>query len=105
MSRKDWDLYETPDTAYAAEDINAAVEKIVKISGQSRIDLERISSPTLILYGNQDHYMDLDLLGSALESLPEGSELHMVEGGSHILIYERPFYQEFQNRIVGFLRK
>ena len=184
-----------PDTAYAAEDINAAVEEIVKISGQSRIDvlgwswgtmtagrfaaehpehlgklilyahtwegatedfqrdadgsfdlsitdpiliemfcsscwhydgdsspkgwskdafvdestrlidLERISSPTLILYGDQDPYMNLDLLSSVPGSLPEGSELHMVEGGSHILIYEKPFYQEFQNRIVAFLRK
>ena len=69
------------------------------------IDLERISSPTLILYGNQDPYMNMDLLSSALELLPEGSELHMVEGGSHIMIYEKPFYQEFQDRIVGFLRK
>ena len=49
--------------------------------------------------------MNMDLLNSALGSLPEGSELHMVEGGSHILIYEKPFYQEFQDRIVGFLRK
>lgn len=158
-----------PDTAYAAEDINTAVEEIVKISGQSRIDvlgwswgtmtagrfaaehpehlrklilyapvliemfcsscwhydgdssprgwskdafvdestklvdLERISSPTLIIYGNKDPYVNADLLGSALDSLPEGSELHMLEGGSHIMIYERPFYREFQNRIVEFL--
>lgn len=68
------------------------------------IDLERISSPTLIIYGSKDPYMDLDLLGSARGSLPEESELHMIEGGSHIMMYERPFYHEFQNRIVEFLK-
>ena len=44
-----------------------------------------------------------DLLGSALGSLPEGSELRMIEGGSHIMMYEKPCYHEFQNRIVEFL--
>ena len=69
------------------------------------IDLERISSPTLVIYGNQDPYMNMDLLSSALGSLPEGSELHMVEGGSHIMIYEKNCYREFQDRIVGFLKR
>ena len=68
------------------------------------IDLERISSPTLILYGNKDPYMNTDLLNSALESLPEGSELQMIEGGSHIMMYEKPCYREFQDRIIGFLK-
>ena len=78
---------------------DAFVEESTKL-----IDLERLSSPTLIIYGNKDPYMNLDLLGSALESLPEESELHMIEGGSHIMMYERPFYHEFQNRIVEFLK-
>lgn len=78
---------------------DAFVEENIRL-----IDLERISSPTLILYGNQDPYMNLDLLGSALGSLPEGSELHKIGGGSHIMIYERPFYHEFQDRIVEFLQ-
>ena len=69
------------------------------------IDLERISSPTLIIYGNKDPYMNTDLLGSALGSLPEGSEMQMLEGGSHIMIYEKPSYHEFQNRIVEFLSR
>ena len=68
------------------------------------IDLERISSPTLIIYGNKDPYMNTDLLNSALESLPEGSELQMIEGGSHIMMYEKPCYREFQNRIIRFLK-
>ena len=79
-----------PDTAF--------VEESTKL-----IDLERISSPTLIICGSKDPYMNPDLLGSALGSLPEGSELRMIKGGSHIMMYERPCYHEFQNRIVEFL--
>lgn len=67
------------------------------------IDLERITVPTLILYGDRDPYMNADLLEGALDLLPDGSERQIVEGGSHILMYEKSCYQDFQNRIVSFL--
>ena len=79
---------------------DAFVDESIKL-----IDLERISSPTLIIYGNKDPYMNMDLLSSAPGSLPEGSDLLMVEGGSHILMYEKNCYREFQDRIVGFLKQ
>lgn len=69
------------------------------------IDLEQISAPTLIIYGSKDSYMNFNLLGSALEYLPDGSEQQMIEGGSHIMMYEKNCYQDFQNRIVSFLEK
>ena len=69
------------------------------------IDLGRISSPTLIIYGDRDPYMNTDHLGTALHYLPEGSELKMIEGGSHIMIYEKNCYREFQDSIAAFLRK
>ena len=69
------------------------------------IDLEQISSPTLIIYGSKDPYMNFNLLGSALEYLPDGSEQQMIEGGSHIMIYEKNCYREFQDSIAAFLRK
>ena len=69
------------------------------------IDLEQISAPTLIIYGSKDPYMNFNLLGSALEDLPDGSEQQMIEGGSHIMMYEKNCYQDFQNRIVSFLEK
>ncbi len=86
------------DTSPKGWSKDAFVEESTKL-----IDLERISSPTLIICGSKDPYMNLDLLGSALGSLPEGSELRMIEGGSHIMMYEKNCYHEFQNRIVEFL--
>ena len=69
------------------------------------IPLHRISVPTLIIYGDQDLYMDAERLRTALNLLPEGSELRMIKGGSHIMMYEKNCYQDFQNRIVSFLEK
>ena len=79
---------------------DAFVDESIKL-----IDLEQISAPTLIIYGSKDPYMNFDLLSSALEYLPDGSEQQMIEGGSHIMMYEKNCYQDFQNRIVSFLEK
>ena len=49
--------------------------------------------------------MNIDYLGTALHYLPEGSEQKMIEGGSHIMIYEKNCYREFQDSIAAFLRK
>ena len=65
----------------------------------------QISAPTLIIYGSKDPYMNFNLLDSALVYLPDGSEQQMIEGGSHIMMYEKNCYQDFQNRIVSFLEK
>lgn len=69
------------------------------------IDLDRIASPTLMIYGNKDPYMNFDLLSSALGSLPEGSGIQMIEGGSHIMMYEKNCYHTLQNGIISFLKK
>ena len=69
------------------------------------IDLEKITVPTLLIYGSHDPYMDRDALSGALEMLPDGSELREIEGGSHIMMYEKPYYKEFRKRITDFLNK
>ena len=49
--------------------------------------------------------MDLERLSRARADLPAGSELHLIEGGSHILMYEKEHYREFQDTIVSFLKQ
>ena len=74
------------------------------VSGNRKlIDLEHIAAPTLLLYGTRDPYMNLDLLQKAPDLLPEGSKLQAIEGGSHIMMYEKPCYRQFQEAIVHFL--
>lgn len=74
---------------------------------QSRklIDLEAIPVPTLIICGDKGPYMDYRQVYAATDHLPEGSAVEVIPGGSHIVMYEKPFYHEFQNRIVRFLER
>ena len=69
------------------------------------IDLKRITVPTLIICGSEDPYLNYDLVNTALEELPEESELEMIQGGSHVVLIEKPYYQDFQDRLIRFLGK
>ena len=72
-------------------------------SSERLIDLDSIAAPTLVICGSRDPYMNWDAVNHALEHLPEGSRLEIIAGGSHIMLYEKPYYREFQDRVVRFL--
>ncbi len=67
------------------------------------IDLTKITVPTLIICGSEDPYLNYDLVGASPQLLPAGSALEMIEGGSHIVLLEKPYYNDFQDRLVRFL--
>ena len=67
------------------------------------IDLSAIQTPTLVICGSVDPYLNYDLVDVALDSLPEGSELKKIEGASHALFLEEPYYHEFQDTVLDFL--
>ena len=67
------------------------------------IDLTQIKVPTLIICGSEDPYLNYDLVNNALENLPEDSELEVIEGGSHAVLVEKPYYHDFQDRLIRYL--
>ena len=67
------------------------------------IDLSRITVPTLVIYGDKDPYLNYELVNTSLEYLPAGSALEKIEGGSHVVFLEKPYYQDFQNRLITYL--
>ena len=72
-------------------------------STERLIDLEAISAPTLIICGDRDPYMNYSSVYQAPDYLPDGSRLEVIKGGSHVVFYEKPFYLEFQNKVLDFL--
>jgi pimeloyl-ACP methyl ester carboxylesterase len=72
---------------------------------RSLIDLEKITVPTLVICGDTDPYLNYDLVNTVLDHLPEGSELDVLEGGSHIVVIEKPYYREFQDKLIEYLEK
>ena len=69
----------------------------------SLIDLTKITVPTLVICGDKDPYLNYDAVNASLERLPEGSVLKVIPGGSHILLYEKNCYKEFQDSVAAFL--
>ena len=67
------------------------------------IDLKAIRTPTLVICGDRDPYLDNDLVRACLSDLPAGSALEIIEGGSHAVFVEKPWYREFRKRLFRFL--
>ena len=66
---------------------------------------EKIIRPTLLICGDHDPYVDNELVSVCKERLPAGSEVVVFQGGSHMIFVEKPFYRDFQNRLLQFLAK
>ena len=70
---------------------------------QSLINLKKITVPTLVICGDQDPYLDFSRVNAVLDDLPAGSELEVIEGASHVAFIEKPYYRDFQDRLIRFL--
>jgi pimeloyl-ACP methyl ester carboxylesterase len=70
---------------------------------QSLIDLKKITVPTLVICGDHDPYLDYERVNKVLDYLPDGSALEVIEGASHVAYIEKPYYHEFQDRLMRFL--
>lgn len=68
------------------------------------IDLSSITVPTLVICGDNDPYLNYDLVNKVLDDLPAGSELEMIKGASHVAYIEAPYYKTFQDKAVKFLK-
>ena len=82
---------------------NGGRRDICVAQSEKLVDLEQITVPTLLICGDSDPYMNYELINTALDSLPENSELEIIKGGSHVAFIEEPYHCVFQNRVVSFL--
>ena len=82
---------------------NGGRRDICVSEAEKLMDLSKITAPTLVICGDKDPYLNYELVNSSLESLPEGSALEIIEGGSHIVFLEKPYYQDFQKRLITYL--
>ena len=47
--------------------------------------------------------MNMPLVEQSIESLPEGSELIIIEGAAHAMMMEIPYYRVFREDVLSFL--
>jgi len=67
------------------------------------IDLSEIKSPTLVICGDKDPYLNMPLVEASESILPEGSKLEIVSGAAHAMYIEKPFYRLFQRKLIEYL--
>lgn len=84
---------------------NGGRRDILVPTSESLIDLTKLKMPTLIICGDRDPYLNYDRIRDVLTQLPEGSELEMIPGGSHVVYIEKPYYHDFRERLLRFLSK
>ena len=67
------------------------------------INIKGLRTPTLVICGDKDPYLVNDLVRACPEDMPAGSALEVIPGGSHVVFVEKPYYRDFQARLLRFL--
>ncbi|HCL79951.1 MAG TPA: alpha/beta hydrolase [Synergistaceae bacterium] len=76
------------------------------VDGAKRlIPTASIKAPTLIIVGDKDPYVSVALCEEAKGTLTaEGSQLKVIPGAGHAMMMEKPYYKEFRQTILDFLK-
>jgi len=62
-----------------------------------------IQCPTLLIFGDKDPYINVEVAQAEGAKFPEGSEVVVVEGAAHPMMMEKPYYQTFRETVKAFL--
>jgi pimeloyl-ACP methyl ester carboxylesterase len=73
--------------------------------GEQLIPVGDIKSPTLLILGSNDYVVTVPICEEALKELPKGSELKVIEGAAHAMMMEKPYYKNFRESVLEFLKK
>lgn len=85
---------------------NGGNREIMKAGKDWLIDVPSVKDvEVLIITGDRDMYVDIDRCKKAVTQLKEGSELCIMHGGSHSLMWEKDYYVPFRERIMEFFNK
>ena len=87
----------------AQADLHAAVACIQSWLTDFRADLARVTVPTLVIHGDSDAIVPVEVSGRKTHEEVGGSELVIVEDGPHGIITSHP--DEFNAALVTFLAK
>jgi pimeloyl-ACP methyl ester carboxylesterase len=74
----------------------APTERLIPTAG--------IKAPTLLIVGDKDPYVTTALCEEALKTLADGN-LKVLEGASHAMMMEKPYYKTFRESVLEFLKK
>lgn len=87
----------------AQADLHAAAECIASWLTDFTDDLAKVTVPTLVIHGDSDAIVPLEVAGQRTRDAVSGSDLHVVAGGPHGL--NTSHSAEFNETLLGFLSR
>ena len=76
------------------------------VSPENRlIPTASIKVQTLMILGDKDEYISVELCKEVLGSLTERSTLEVIPGAAHAMMMEKPYYKAFREAVLKFLQE
>jgi non-heme chloroperoxidase len=80
---------------------HAALGCVTACQEDFRADLAEISTPVLVIQGDQDHILPYDATGRRLPTLLKNARSVVIEGGSHAIIWTHA--DDVNQALLGFI--
>jgi pimeloyl-ACP methyl ester carboxylesterase len=91
-------------TAALTKDRRAGYENdLYQFAAIRSLELERITTPTLVVHGSADSDVPPDHGEHAAATIP-GAKLIVLDRGSHLALYTHPHAEATQRQVIDFLR-
>ena len=90
---------------YDSSSPNAGKRDLLVSRDKRLIPTAKLTMPVLIIAGSKDDYVPQELCKEAFNTLQnKASRMEIIEGGSHVMMIEKPYYKNFRSKILDFLR-
>ncbi|MDN5215352.1 alpha/beta hydrolase [Fulvivirgaceae bacterium BMA12] len=85
---------------------NGGRKDLMKGSAEKFILPQNLVVPTLFIGGDRDPYLKWEEIESIYQNHPKKaqSQLIRIRGGAHALMMEKPYYKQFQKKVLLFLQ-
>lgn len=84
---------------------NGGRQDLMVSENKRLIPTKNLKMPVLIISGSKDQYVSPTLCQEAYKSLgnQKDSQIFIMEGASHVMMMEQPFYKIFREKVIEFL--
>ena len=82
---------------------NGCRREILSSEATRLISMEKIKNPVLIIEGSRDLYINRSSLSEVVKNLGSDCKFVEIDGGSHVVMIEKPHYKRFRDAVIRFL--
>lgn len=86
---------------------NGGRRDLLTSGNKALFDMKKLLPPVLLIGGSKDPLLNWPKLNEGFSQIAQrpGNKLIKIEGGSHILMLEKPYYKTFRDHALKFINK